>query len=46
MEYKLERVSKTNQVPKDALNIAMLLGLEKDIVNIAKTYYEEEYNGK
>lgn len=46
MEYKLERVSKISQVPKDALNIAMLLGLEKDIVNIAKTYYEEEHNGK
>lgn len=46
MEYKLERVSKENKVPKDALNIAMLLGLESDIVDIAKTYYQEEYNGK
>lgn len=46
MEYKLERVSKGNKVPKDALNIAMLLGLESDIVDIAKTYYQEEYNGK
>ncbi len=46
MEYKLERVSKANQVPKDALNIAMLLGLESDIVDIAKIYYQEEYNGK
>lgn len=44
MEYKLERVSKENKVPKDALNIAMLLGLEEDIVNIAKTYYDEEDN--
>lgn len=44
MEYKLERVSKENKVPKDALNIAMLLGLEKEIVNIAKTYYDEEDN--
>ncbi|MEG0771792.1 hypothetical protein [Clostridium sp.] len=44
MEYKLEKVSKENKVPKDALNIAMLLGLEKDIVNIAKTYYDEEDN--
>ncbi len=46
MEYKLEKVSKANKVPKDALNIAMLLGLENEIVDIAKTYYEEEYNGK
>lgn len=44
MEYRLEKVSKENKVPKDALNIAMLLGLEKDIVNIAKTYYDEEDN--
>jgi len=42
MEYKLEKVSKENKVPKDALNIAMLLGLESDIVDIAKTYYNEE----
>lgn len=46
MEYKLEKVSKESTVPKDALNIAMLLGLERDIVDIAKTYYKEEYNGK
>ncbi|MEG0307740.1 MAG: hypothetical protein RR636_07345 [Clostridium sp.] len=46
MEYKLEKVSKENKVPKDALNIAMLLGLENDIINIAKTYYEEDNNGK
>lgn len=42
MEYKLEKVSKENKVPKDALNIAMLLGLESDIVDIAKAYYNEE----
>lgn len=42
MEYKLERVSKENKVPKDALNISMLLGLEKEIIDIAKTYYKEE----
>ncbi|MCB2290221.1 hypothetical protein LGK97_10620 [Clostridium sp. CS001] len=42
MEYKLEKVSKENKVPKDALNIAVLLGLEKEIVDIAKTFYNEE----
>ena len=29
-------------MPKDALNIAMLLGLENDIVRYSKTYYNEE----
>jgi len=42
MEYKLEKVSKENKVPKDALNIAVLLGLEKEIVDIAKSLYNEE----
>lgn len=42
MEYRLEKVSKENKVPKDALNIAVLLGLEKEIVDIAKTFYNEE----
>ncbi|MBU3091293.1 hypothetical protein K2F40_14405 [Clostridium sp. CM028] len=39
MNYKLEKVSKENEVPKDALNIALLLGLEKEIVDIAKSFY-------
>ena len=45
MDYKLERVLGNNMVPKDALNICVLLGLEKSIVDIAKNYYEmgEEY---
>lgn len=42
MEYKLEKVSKENKVPKDALNIAVLLGLEEEIVDIAKSFYNEE----
>ena len=42
MEYKLEKVSKENKVPKDALNIAVLLGLENEIVDIAKSFYNEE----
>ncbi|MGH4119260.1 MutS-related protein [Clostridium sp.] len=47
MQYTLEKVSKGNKVPKDALNIAVLLGLENDIVDIAKSFYdEEEQNGK
>lgn len=42
MEYKLEKVSKENKVPKDALNVAILLGLETEIVEIAKMFYNEE----
>ena len=44
MEYRLEKVSGINEVPKDALNIAMLLGLDDELVNIAKSYYNEEEN--
>ncbi|GAA0117045.1 lysine 5,6-aminomutase reactivase ATPase KamC [Clostridium senegalense] len=42
MEYRLEKVSKEDKVPKDALNIAMLLGLDNEIVDIAKEFYEEQ----
>lgn len=45
MDYRLERVSRSDEVPKDALNISILLGLENNIVDIAKEYYDkgEEY---
>ncbi|MBU3188685.1 hypothetical protein K9O30_05860 [Clostridium bowmanii] len=47
MDYKLEKVSKENKVPKDALNIALLLGLQNEIVDIAKEFYnQEEQNGE
>lgn len=42
MNYKLEKVKKNNAVPKDALNISILLGLEEEVVNIVKEYYSEE----
>ncbi|WP_331722037.1 lysine 5,6-aminomutase reactivase ATPase KamC [Alkalithermobacter paradoxus] len=42
MDYRLEKVSVDNKVPKDALNISILLGLENEIVNLAKKYYEGE----
>ena len=40
MEYRLEKVSKESTVPKDALNIAMLLGLDQEIIDIAKGFYK------
>lgn len=42
MDYRLELVSRINSVPKDALNICMLLGLDKEVLEIAKTYYKED----
>ncbi len=39
MDYRLEKVSNVNEVPKDALHVAELLGFEKEILEIAKTMY-------
>ena len=46
MDYRLERVSNRTEVPKDALNIAMVLGLNKEILHIAEKYYKEGNNEK
>jgi hypothetical protein len=43
MDYSLERVSKESRVPKDALNICVLLGLEDEVINITKKYYNDDY---
>jgi dsDNA-specific endonuclease/ATPase MutS2 len=48
MEYTIERVSEKESVPKDALNIATLLGLQSEIIESARVFYEEgmgEKNG-
>ena len=42
MDYRLEKVSNLDVVPKDALNISILLGLEPEIINIIKESYEGE----
>jgi dsDNA-specific endonuclease/ATPase MutS2 len=39
LDYRLEKVSYNSKVPKDALNIASLLGLSKDVIKLAKRYY-------
>ncbi len=39
IDYRLEQVSYHSKVPKDALNIASLLGLTKDVIKLAKKYY-------
>lgn len=38
MDYRLILVEKTGEIPKDALNIAKMLGINKDIIEKAKVY--------
>ncbi|MGL5312571.1 MAG: MutS-related protein [Peptostreptococcaceae bacterium] len=44
MDYRLEKVNKETKVPKDALNICALLGLQDEVINIAKKHYEGDVN--
>lgn len=41
MDYRLEKISKDNLVPKEAIMIADILGLKKDILNDAKNIIKE-----
>lgn len=38
MDYRLARVDNSKEIPKDALNIAKMLGIDKDIIERAKQY--------
>jgi hypothetical protein len=38
MDYRLYRVEKQGEVPKDALNIAKMLGISPEIIEGAKKY--------
>ena len=38
MDYRLYRVQRQGQVPKDALNIAKMLGISKEIIDGAQKY--------
>lgn len=38
MDYRLRRVEDQSEIPKDALNIAKMLGIGSDIINRAKDY--------
>ena len=40
MDYRLRRVDENKQVPKDALNIAKMLGISSEIIEGAKKYIE------
>jgi len=38
MDYRLKTVEREEEIPKDALNIAKILGLNDEIINRAKEY--------
>lgn len=38
MDYRLKRVEKTKEVPRDALNIAKIMGLNEEIIKLAEGY--------
>lgn len=40
MDYRLRSVEKHTLVPKDALNIARIMGLDKEILNLAENYLD------
>lgn len=40
MDYRMEKVSQETKVPKDAINICKLLGLDNEIINIANKLSE------
>ncbi len=44
MDYNLRAVDKTTSVPKDAINIAKIMGLEEEILELAESYLSEEIN--
>lgn len=41
MDYRLKKVTSNTKVPRDALNISMLMGLDDEIIAIAKNLYEK-----
>lgn len=41
MDYRLKKVTSKTKVPRDALNISMLMGLDDEIITIAKNLYEK-----
>ncbi|MDK2562009.1 hypothetical protein QOZ84_00495 [Romboutsia sedimentorum] len=45
MGYILEKVNKETKVPKDAINICKLLGVDNEIIEIADKLSENNYKG-
>ena len=42
MDYRLSPIENQGEVPKDALNIAKMLGISSDIIERAKEYISKE----
>ena len=42
MDYRLQRIDYKSEIPKDALNIAKMLGISDEIIEKAKEYIKEE----
>ena len=42
MDYRLKLVEKSKEIPKDALNIAKIMGLDDEILNIAEDIIDNE----
>jgi len=41
MDYRLYEVADNKEIPKDALNIAQMLGIDRDIITRARKYMED-----
>ena len=46
MDYTLEKVAKNADMPRDALNICSLMGIDKEIITIANKMYIREVNNE
>ena len=38
MDFRLAKVDSNSEIPKDALNIAKMLGIDREIIENAKKY--------
>ena len=45
MDYRLTHVESSREIPKDALNIAKMLGIDKDIIEKAREYMSKGEKG-
>lgn len=46
MDYRLYEVTEDKEIPKDAINIANMLGIHREIIERAKTYMEDRNDEK
>jgi len=41
MDYRLEKVKREKAIPHDALKVALLLGLEEHVIELAETFLKK-----